>query len=54
MCFGVLKSKCFAIKFKCLVGDPDRYWSIGRKRCCTLYLNGSLVGCITGVRVSEL
>ena len=38
MCYGDLKSKCFAIKFKCVVGDPDRYWSIGSKWCCTLYL----------------
>ena len=53
MCYGDLKSKCFAIKFKCVVGDLDRYWSIGEKRCCTLYLIGSVVCCITGVRVSE-
>jgi len=33
-----LKSKCFSIKLKCSVGDPDRYWNIGRKRCCALYL----------------
>ena len=33
-----LKSKCFAIKLKCVVGDPDRFWNIGENRCCTLYL----------------
>ena len=32
MCFRVLKRKCFAIKLKCFVGDPDRFWNIGRKR----------------------
>jgi hypothetical protein len=41
MCFRVLKRKCFAIKLKCFVGDPDRFWNIGRKRCCTLYLTRS-------------
>jgi hypothetical protein len=30
MCYKDLKSKCFAIKLKCVVGDPDRYWNIGR------------------------
>ena len=32
MCFRFLKSKCLNIKLKCCVGDPDRYWNIGRKR----------------------
>ena len=54
MCYEDLKSKCFTTKFKCVVGDPDRYWSIGVKRCCTLYLISIYVGCITGVRVGEL
>jgi len=45
-----LKSKCFSIKLKCSVGDPDRYWSIGRKRCCALYLTSMGGGHITGVR----
>jgi len=45
-----LKSKCFSIKLKCSVGDPDRYWSIGRKRCCALYLTSIDRGHITGVR----
>jgi hypothetical protein len=31
-----LKSKCFSIKLKCSVGDPDRYWNIGRKRLCVI------------------
>ena len=31
MCFRFLKSKCFDVKLKCCVGDPDRYWSTGRK-----------------------
>ena len=51
MCFKDLKSKCYVIKLKCYVGDPDRYWSIGRKRYCTLYLLIVYVGYITGVRV---
>ena len=51
MCYRDLKSKCFAIKLKCVVGDPDRYWNLGEKRFCTLYLTSSVVGCITGVRM---
>jgi hypothetical protein len=51
MCYRDLKSKCFAIKLKCVVGDPDRYWNIGEKRYCTLYLTSIVVGCITGVRM---
>merc|ERR1712083_49814 len=43
MCFIFLKSKCLNIKLKCCVGDPDRYWNIGRKRYCALYLS---IGCI--------
>ena len=31
MCSMFLKSKCLNVKLKCYVGDPDRYWSIGRK-----------------------
>jgi hypothetical protein len=45
-----LKSKCFGIKLKCVVGDPDRYWNIGRKRYCALYLTSICGGHITGVR----
>jgi hypothetical protein len=45
-----LKSKCFAIKLKCSVGDPDRYWNIGRSRFCALYLTSIEGGHITGVR----
>jgi hypothetical protein len=41
MCFNGLKSKCLNIKLKCCVGDPDRYWNIGRKRCCALYFASS-------------
>jgi hypothetical protein len=54
MCFKDLKSKCCAIKLKCCVGDPDRYWNIGRKRCCALYLSIVCVGYITGVRMGGL
>jgi hypothetical protein len=54
MCYKDLKSKCFAIKLKCVVGDPDRYWNIGKKRYCTLYLTSACVGCITGVRMGGL
>jgi len=45
-----LKSKCCAIKLNCSVGDPDRYWNIGRNRCCALYLTSIGGGHITGVR----
>jgi hypothetical protein len=41
MCLLFLKSKCFAMKLKCCVGDPDRYWNIGSKRCCALYLTST-------------
>jgi hypothetical protein len=45
-----LKSKCFSIKLKCSVGDQDRYWNIGRSRCCSLYINSSEGGQNNGVR----
>ncbi len=54
MCFRFLKSKCLNIKLKCCVGDPDRYWNIGRKRYCALYLSSSCGGCITGVRMGGM
>lgn len=54
MCFRGLKSKCFAIKLKCFVGDPDRYWNIGEKRFCTLNLTRNGVSCITGVRMGGM
>jgi hypothetical protein len=44
-----LKSKCCAMKLKCSVGDPDRYWNIGSNRCCALYLTSIGGGYITGV-----
>ena len=50
MVVSFLKSKCFSIKLKWCVGDPDRYWNIGRNRYCALYLARICVGHITGVR----
>jgi len=50
MCLIFLKSKCCAIKLKCFVGDPDRYWNIGRNRYCALYLTSTGQEHITGVR----
>jgi hypothetical protein len=33
-----LKSKCLAIKLKCVVGNPEWQWTIGSNRYCALYL----------------